>query len=98
MLVAVHDGAFTPVQRGFYIVTFTVKVILDGLVIGMFVHLFSYFIFKKRQALQKGTRGFSAFNVFMLYAIYAMVFMRVLGALYTFIVGIVSLTPLFQND
>ncbi len=66
----------------------------------MFVHLLSYFISKKLQVLRKGAHvrgGFSSFNVFILYSIYAMVFMRVLGALYTFIVGVVSLTTLFQN-
>lgn len=43
------------------------------------------------------SRGFSKFNFFILYSIYFLLFMRILGSVYTFIVGIVSQTPLFND-
>jgi len=66
----------------------------------MFILLLSFFLERKKARLLKGAHsgGFSRFNLFVMYSIYVLLFMRILGSVYTFIVGIVSLTPLFTND
>ena len=94
------QGYFSTAQETIYIPTFTLKLFLDFYVIVIFVFTLSFFLQKRLSAVQKGAhyRGFSKFNQFILYSVYFLVFMRVLGSVYTFIVGIVSLTDLFQND
>lgn len=100
VLVAMKDNHYTTVETAFYIPTFTLKLVLDVYVIGMFILLLAFFLSKKQAAMQKGAHaiGFSKFNFFILYSIYGLLFMRIAGSIYTFIVGIVSLTPLFQDD
>ena len=66
----------------------------------IFIVLLGFFLNKKAVAMKKGAHsgGFSTFNFFVLYSIYFLLFMRIIGSLYTFIVGIVSMTPLFNDD
>jgi hypothetical protein len=66
----------------------------------MFILLLSFFLRRKEAAMLKGAHaaGFSRFNLFVMYSIYVLLFMRIVGSVYTFIVGIVSLTPFFYNE
>ena len=100
VLAAMKGDKFTTAEEVIYIPTFTLKLLLDGYVIGMFILLLSFFLRRKQAAMLKGAHsaGFSRFNLFVLYSIYVLLFMRIVGSIYTFIVGIVSLTPLFLNE
>lgn len=93
------QGHFTTVEEIFYIPTFSLKLILDGIMIYTFISCLAFFLRKKLAAMQKGahSRGFSSFNFFILYSIYFLLFMRIIGSIYTFIVGIITLTPMFND-
>lgn len=96
--VAVEDGKFNNLEKGFYIPTFTLKLILDVYCIILFIISFTFFMKKKLEGMRKGARGFTRFNFFILYSIYFLLFMRIIGSIYTFIIGIISMTPVFDND
>lgn len=93
------NGSFSPTEQAFYIPTFSVKLLLDFYMIAVFISCITFFLRKKLAAMKKGAHsiGFSRLNYFILYSICFLVFMRITGAIYTFAVGVISLTPLFQN-
>ena len=92
------NGKFNSVEKVIYIIAFTVKLLLDTYAITIFVYNLSYFLQRKRQALQKEALVFTPFNRFILGSIYFLLFMRIAGSLYTFIIGIITLTPLYDTD
>jgi hypothetical protein len=80
-----------------YIITFSTKLVLDLYVMSLFVITFRYFLQKRFKALAKEALRLTPFNKFILVSIIFLFFMRIAGAVYTFLVGILVLTPLFNT-
>lgn len=98
-VMSAGQGYFNTAQETLYIPTFTLKLFLDFYVMVIFIITLQFFLEKRIAAFKKGAHatGFSKFNLFVLYSIYFLIFMRILGSIYTFIVGIVSMTSLFHD-
>ena len=77
-----------------YIITFSVKLLLDIWMITLFIISLRYFLERKKTALKREALRLNPYNQFILISIFFLLFMRIAGSLYTFIVGIISL-PIF---
>ena len=80
-----------------YIITFSVKLLLDIWMITLFIISLRYFLERKKTALKREALRLNPYNQFILISIFFLLFMRIAGSLYTFIVGIISLTPVFNT-
>lgn len=99
VLFAMQDAHFTLAEEIFYVPTFTVKLLLDAYMITLFVLTFKFFMERKLAAMMKGAhaRGFTTFNLFVMYTMMGLIVMRIVGSLYTFIVGIITMTDYYQD-
>lgn len=80
-----------------YVLTFSVKLVLDGIAITLFIQSFSFFYKEKKSAMKYNGKKFSLFNKFILGSIIFLLLMRAIGSLYTFLVGVVSLTDYYNS-
>ena len=81
-----------------YIITFTTKLLLDTYVFLIFSRALAYFLRRKRAALQREALVFTPHHQLVLYLIFFLLFMRILGSVYTFIVGVLVLIPSVFNS
>ena len=81
-----------------YIITFTTKLLIDTYVFLIFIRALGYFLRRKRAALKREALMFTPFHQFVLYLIFFLLVMRILGSVYTFIVGVLVLIPSVFNS
>lgn len=75
-----------------YIAIFSLKPFLDFYALYLFGVTFLYLYKKKREALTSLNKKFTSFNKVMLGSIGLLVFMRAFGSLYTFFIGVTTVT------
>jgi hypothetical protein len=81
-----------------YIITFTTKLLIDIYVFLIFIRALAYFLRRKRAALKREALMFTPHHQLVLYVIFFLLFMRILGSVYTFIVGVLVLIPSVFNS
>lgn len=94
-----HPGQnFEGVMKIAYIITFTVKLLLDTFAFIIFTFAFRYFLNRKYASLKKEALLFTPKQKILIYVIVFLLIMRVLGSIYTFIVGVLVLNPEIFNN
>ena len=80
-----------------FVISITLKLILDGIAFVVFIRSLNFFVARKKQSLKREALGFSPFNTFILLSVYFLLFMRILGTVFTFSNAVISLVDLYQD-
>ena len=95
--MAANDDTLTILEEAFYIPTFSIKLVLDSIAIYIFAICLRYFYIQKRSALRKNGARFNYFNYLIISMITLLFILRIIGALYTFAICIISLTDAYKS-